>query len=70
MAVAAFDLCLLQRPGAEADWPEDVIDEARARFAGMSQSDRDALTGTVLAGLPGGGGALDAGRLPRRAGRL
>lgn len=53
VAVAAFDLCLLQRPGAEADWPEDVIDEARARFAGMGQSDRDALTGTVLAGLPG-----------------
>jgi mannonate dehydratase len=52
-AVAAFDLYLLQRPGAEADWTEAQQIEARAWLAQQSPSAIDQFLKTVLAGLPG-----------------
>jgi mannonate dehydratase len=52
-ALAAFDLFLLKRPGAEADWSEEQQRSAHARFTQMTESERDQLTHTVLAGLPG-----------------
>lgn len=70
-AFAAFDLFILRREGAEADWPEDRIARAEARFRAMDQAARDRLTRTVIAGLPGAAegrtlesfrGALDAWR--------
>lgn len=51
--VAAFDLHLLARPGAAADYPEALRAEAAARAAGWTGADRDRLTATILAGLPG-----------------
>jgi len=54
-AIAAFDLFLLKRPGAEADWTEDQQRSAHRRFERMTQSERDKLERTVLAGLPGTG---------------
>ncbi len=52
-AFAAFDLFILKRPSAEADW--DAARQARARdaHAAMSESDRTLLTKTIIAGLPG-----------------
>ena len=50
---AAFDLHVLKRGGADADYPADVLEEAAARAAGFTQADHDRLTGTILAGLPG-----------------
>lgn len=50
---AAFDLFILRRKDAEADWPEDRVARARARFHTMSEAARDRLTRTVIAGLPG-----------------
>jgi len=52
-ALAAFDLFLLKRPGAEADWSEQQQQGAHARFQQMTESERDQLARTVLAGLPG-----------------
>jgi mannonate dehydratase len=50
---AAFDLFVLQREGAVADYPNDVVGRARARADGFDQADRDRLVDTILAGLPG-----------------
>jgi mannonate dehydratase len=51
--LAAFDLFILKRPGAEADWSEAEQCSAYAVLKEMSQDDRDRLTRTVVAGLPG-----------------
>ena len=50
---AVFDLCILQRPGAAADYEPAVADAARQQFAAMSVGEIAALTNTVLLGLPG-----------------
>ena len=52
-AIAAFDLFILQRPGAEADWTAEQQQSAHARLQQMSPAERDRLTRTVVAGLPG-----------------
>lgn len=53
LALAAFDLFILKRPGAEEDWTESQQRDARALLDAMHESDRDRLIRTVLAGLPG-----------------
>lgn len=50
---AAFDCYMLERRGAEADHPADVLRRARAWFAKSSESDRANLLATIMAGLPG-----------------
>src|ERR1700678_4173130 len=40
-ALAAFDLFILERPGAEADWSEAQQSEARAYLDSLSDSTRD-----------------------------
>ena len=50
---AAFDIHILQRPGAEADFPRDIVDAAAARFADMTDEDRQRLAGNIVCGLPG-----------------
>ncbi|RZK16972.1 MAG: mannonate dehydratase, partial [Hymenobacter sp.] len=50
---AVFDLCILKRPGAEADYEPEVAAAAHQQFAGMSAEASAALTNTVLLGLPG-----------------
>jgi mannonate dehydratase len=52
-ALAVFDLFILMRPGAEGDWSEDQQSSAHSRFEQMSGNERDILTRTILAGLPG-----------------
>jgi mannonate dehydratase len=52
-AIAAFDLFILKRPGAEADWSDEQQQSAHARLQKMSEAERDRLVRTVLAGLPG-----------------
>ncbi|PRX11359.1 UNVERIFIED_ORG: D-mannonate dehydratase [Martelella mediterranea] len=48
-----FDLFILQRKGAEADYPADVVEKAEARFKTLSEDAIAKLISTVLAGLPG-----------------
>ena len=50
---AVFDLCILQRPGAGADYEPAVAEAARRQFAGMSAEAVAQLTNTTLLGLPG-----------------
>lgn len=50
---AAFDLFILNRDGADADYPETVQLKAKARAEGFTQDDRDRLVRNILAGLPG-----------------
>jgi mannonate dehydratase len=50
---AAFDCFILQRPGAEADHDPDAVRRGKAWFAQSSDTERDALLATIMAGLPG-----------------
>ena len=50
---AAFDLFILQRAGADADYSEQEITQARQVFDSMSESERNQLTSNIIAGLPG-----------------
>ena len=52
----AYDALILQRRGAEADYPAALLAAAAARRAAMSAGDVEALERTVIAGLPGGRG--------------
>ncbi|MBW8735158.1 MAG: mannonate dehydratase, partial [Asticcacaulis sp.] len=53
MAVAAFDIFHIQRPGAEADYDAELVARARARYDGMSEAERTELERTIIKGLPG-----------------
>ncbi|MFA8386303.1 MAG: mannonate dehydratase [Pelagibaca sp.] len=50
---AAFDLHILARKGAKADFDETLREEATERFSGMSDARRDELARNVVFGLPG-----------------
>ena len=50
---AAFDCLLLNRPGAEADYPAEVLERARAWFDRASGTDQETLLASIMAGLPG-----------------
>jgi mannonate dehydratase len=54
---AAYDLFILARKQAEADYRADRIALARARFDAMSEVRRDDLERTIIAGLPGAEGS-------------
>ncbi|MDB5512388.1 MAG: uxuA [Enterovirga sp.] len=50
---AAFDLHILAREGAEADYSPAERERARATFDAMSEAERDALVETIASALPG-----------------
>jgi mannonate dehydratase len=52
-ALAAFDLFILKRPGADRDWTPEQQRQANIRLSHMNESERDRLIRTLLAGLPG-----------------
>lgn len=53
IAFAAFELHILKRPGAKADYDASEQQQAADYFAAMSQQDIDRLTANIIAGLPG-----------------
>jgi mannonate dehydratase len=50
---AVFELCILERPGAERDYTEDEQVAARAQFERMSPDEIAALTTNIASALPG-----------------
>jgi len=50
---AAFDIHILKRPGAAADFTNAIADEAGRRFEAMSEDDQKQLSRNVTMGLPG-----------------
>lgn len=53
VALAAFDLFILQREDAEKDFTSERIAEAKAYFLDLSEEDKETLQNTIMAGLPG-----------------
>jgi mannonate dehydratase len=66
---AAFDCYILERAGAEADYPDDMLDRARRWVAGASEADKDRLLATIMAGLPGAYDRYDVPGLRRMLAR-
>jgi mannonate dehydratase len=66
--MAAFDLHILKRDGAENDYSEEVRKRARAIFESLGVAEADELTRNIAAGLPGT--AADSLDLQGMRGRL
>ncbi len=56
---AAYDLFVLERPGARESYSREIIGRAKERFDAMPADARDALEKNIIAGLPGGEGSYD-----------
>ena len=52
-AFAAFEVCILQRPGAETVYSETQVQAARAYYEAITPEARQQLQRNVIAGLPG-----------------
>jgi mannonate dehydratase len=52
-ALAAFDLFILKRPDANLSYTKEVTQKAGDYYRTLSEEDRQKLTNTVIAGLPG-----------------
>ncbi len=55
----AYDVFMLERPGARQDYDNEVLERAEQRFADLSQADKALLEENIIAGLPGGEGSYD-----------
>ena len=53
-AFAAFDIHILKRPNAAADYSEAEQLKANEKFTQLSNTDKEKLTKNIIAGLPGG----------------
>lgn len=50
----AYDVFILARPNAAADYDDDLVRAAKTRFGEMDKDAEDALEKIIIAGLPGG----------------
>lgn len=51
--MAAFEIHMLEREGAEADYSEEVRAEAKIWFDASTEDDRQTLLNSIMSGLPG-----------------
>lgn len=56
---AAYDVHILGRDNAAADYDPEVLERAEARLAAMSDEEKALLEKNIIAGLPGGEGSYD-----------
>src|SRR5580692_2983830 len=56
---ASYDIFVLRRKNAEADYSEDRVQAARARFDSMLEARKGDLEQTIIAGLPGAEASYD-----------
>lgn len=56
---AAYDVHILQRPGALQSYSAEVLARAEERFATMSDEEKALLEKNIIAGLPGGEGSYN-----------
>ena len=61
ITLCAFDLFILKREHAEADYSENVITRAKKWYQQSSPNDQDTLIKTMVAGLPGSDQGFDFG---------
>ncbi|RWY52599.1 mannonate dehydratase [Mucilaginibacter gilvus] len=52
-AFAAFDVYILNRPGAEEDYPEKLREKAKAYYDTLTEAGKQQLVSNIIAGLPG-----------------
>ncbi len=50
--LAVFDIYILKRPNAEADYPANILTKAKARFDSLSEAELTELRINVLMGIP------------------
>jgi len=53
VALAAFDLFILNRAGADENFSSKLIEKAEEYFKKLSETEKTELTNTILSGLPG-----------------
>ena len=51
--MAVFEIFMLERDDAKADYTPEIIDAAKHRFDHMNETDKDRLLASIMAGLPG-----------------
>ena len=52
-SLAAFDVYILKRPGAEKDYTQAILEKAKSYADNLSAEAREKLVRTIIAGLPG-----------------
>lgn len=55
----AYDAFILEREGAENDYSESLLEQAKSRLQAMSTAQQEDLEINIIAGLPGGEGSWD-----------
>ena len=65
----AYDVYILRRPGAEADYASNLVESAARRHAAMSPGAALALEHNIISGLPGGEGHYTRETLREEIGR-
>ncbi|EON76397.1 Mannonate dehydratase [Lunatimonas lonarensis] len=51
--LAAFDVYILKRKGAESDYPSPILEKAKAYVDQIDEEEKNRLVRTIIAGLPG-----------------